>query len=306
MPSAFAGGISYGVNTNISSSIINQERNVPKNINKKEVKIHMNKITENKNSGFSLVELIVVIAIMAVLTSVLAPSLLSYVEKSRMQKDDSAMGEVTNSVKLALADQNVYDECLRYSIKGNYSCYADSSVTAGTFKDDKAVEDKNRKQSSGTDGTPGTAEVDDDWHYNDTTRLKDEEAYHPDGKMRGLTITFTNTASASNEAVFTLAKGNVNLMSTAGDSTNPEKAKPGTQKGDAATLSTMTTVGGQPGQLYNKLRAQIGDSITLSSQTYRNSEYTVFIRMGSLGGNDAGAQDAIAVYGQWNGTNLAK
>ena len=96
-------------------------------------------------------------------------------------------------------------------------------------------------------------------------------------------------------------------MSTAGDSTNPEKAKAGTQKGtEVATLSTMQSVGGQAGQLYNKLRAQIGDTITLSSQTYRNSEYTVFIRMGSLGGNDAGAQDAIAVYGQWNGTNLAK
>lgn len=279
----------------------------PKNINKKEVKIHMNKITENKNSGFSLVELIVVIAIMAVLTSVLAPSLLSYVEKSRMQKDDSAMGEVTNSVKLALADQNVYDECLRYSIKGNYSCYADSSVTAGTFTQAKAVEDKNRNKADGSAGTPGTAEVDDDWHYNDTARLKDEEAYHPDGNMRGLTITFTNTASASNESVFTLAKGNVNLMSNAGDSTNPEKAKAGTQKGtEVATLQDMQSAGGQKGQLYNKLRAQIGDSITLSSQTYRNSEYTVFIRMGSLGGNDAGAQDAIAVYGQWNGTNLAK
>ena len=58
------------------------------------------------------------------------------------------------------------------------------------------------------------------------------------------------------------------------------------------------------GQLYNKLRAVIGDNITLSSQTYRNSEYTVFIRMGSMGGNQASAQDAVAVYGQWNGTNL--
>ena len=67
----------------------------------------------------------------------------------------------------------------------------------------------------------------------------------------------------------------------------------------------MTTKGGQTGQLYNKLRAQIGDSIVLSSQTYRNSDYTIFIRLGSLGGNEAGAQDAIAVYGQWSGTNLA-
>ena len=60
--------------------------------------------------GFSLVELIVVIAIMAVLVGVLAPALMSNVEKSRAQKDVSAMSEVTNSVELALADESIYDE----------------------------------------------------------------------------------------------------------------------------------------------------------------------------------------------------
>ena len=63
-------------------------------------------------SGFSLVELIVVIAIMAVMAAVLAPALLGYVEKSRAQKDYSAMGEVSNSVQLSLADSSVYDELL--------------------------------------------------------------------------------------------------------------------------------------------------------------------------------------------------
>ena len=89
----------------------------------------MNQINENENKGFSLVELIVVIAIMAVLTSVLAPSLLGYVEKSRMQKDDSAMGEVTNAIKLALADQDVYDECLYYNVSNNFSCYVDGDTS---------------------------------------------------------------------------------------------------------------------------------------------------------------------------------
>lgn len=270
----------------------------PKNINKKEVKIHMNKITENKNSGFSLVELIVVIAIMAVLTSVLAPSLLSYVEKSRMQKDDSAMGGVANSIKLALADQNVYDECLTYNVAKNYSCYADSSISK--FEESKATQDKNRA----TDETK--AELTDDWHYNETTRLKDEEAYHPDGNMRGMTITFYATPGA-NTATFSMKAARINNMP--GTNTNKCKAPLDYSKKtiDAAaqtTLGEMTTAGGQKGQLYNKLRAQIGDNITLSSQTYRNSDYTVFIRMGSLGGNDASAQDAVAVYGQWSGTNL--
>lgn len=63
------------------------------------------------NKGFSLVELIVVIAIMAVLVGVLAPTLLRYVEKSRVQKDDSAVAEVVQAVKIALADEDINDEC---------------------------------------------------------------------------------------------------------------------------------------------------------------------------------------------------
>ena len=60
--------------------------------------------------GFSLVELIVVIAIMAVLVGVLAPALMSNVEKSRAQKDDSAMAEVAHAIELAIADEGAYDE----------------------------------------------------------------------------------------------------------------------------------------------------------------------------------------------------
>lgn len=276
----------------------------------------MNKITENKNSGFSLVELIVVIAIMAVLTSVLAPSLLSYVEKSRMQKDDSAMGEVANSIKLALADQNVYDECLTYNVTDNYSCYIDDA--ASSYTDVKYMVLDKCKNTSGTTvhnhnaaSSPSAPNADgDNFHYNDTTRLKDEVAYIPAGLMRGMTLTFTS-AGGANSAEFKMGQAKVNQMSTKDGSVASKAADLATadQKGTAeqrVVLADMTTAGGQKGQLYNKLRAQIGDSITLSSQTYRNSEYTVFIRMGSLGGNDAAAQDAIAVYGQWNGTNLTK
>lgn len=69
-----------------------------------------NENTKKNNKGFSLVELIVVIAIMAVLMVVLAPAMLRYVEKSRVQKDDTAVHEVQRAVELALSDEAVVDE----------------------------------------------------------------------------------------------------------------------------------------------------------------------------------------------------
>jgi type IV pilus assembly protein PilA len=62
------------------------------------------------NKGFSLVELIIVIAIMAILIAVLAPQYLRYVEKSRLQSDNSAIGEVCNAIKVAVANDAIASE----------------------------------------------------------------------------------------------------------------------------------------------------------------------------------------------------
>ena len=59
------------------------------------------------NKGFSLVELIIVIAIMAVLIAVLAPQFLRYVEKSRIQRDNSAISEIANAAKVAMANETI-------------------------------------------------------------------------------------------------------------------------------------------------------------------------------------------------------
>lgn len=62
-----------------------------------------------ENKGFSLVELIVVVAIMAVLVGILAPAYLSYVEKTRIGADEDAAEEIRRAVETAAAEVDVYD-----------------------------------------------------------------------------------------------------------------------------------------------------------------------------------------------------
>ena len=53
------------------------------------------------NKGFSLVELIVVIAIMAILVGVAVPVFSSYVEKSAKEKDIALVDEMADAIVLA-------------------------------------------------------------------------------------------------------------------------------------------------------------------------------------------------------------
>ena len=64
----------------------------------------------NKNKGFSLVELIVVVAIMAVLVGILAPAYLSYVEKTRRGTDENMAEEVRHTIEISAAELCVYDQ----------------------------------------------------------------------------------------------------------------------------------------------------------------------------------------------------
>ena len=260
-----------------------------------------NEIRTNENKGFSLVELIVVIAIMAVMAAVLAPSLLGYVERSRAQKDDSAMGELTNSIKLALADQDVFDECLAYTRTAAPSCYVDGAL--GSYAapaNTSATAPYVITKAASSAGGAGTAIQ---YTFDDSTRKLDETVYKFAGNMRGLTVTFKNTGTAANKATYDLKDGIVNGNTTG----TGNVIAAGTEKDGVfgGMSSAGSDAAGTTGKLYNRVRATVGDKIELSSQTYRNSEYTVFIRMGSTGGNQAEAQDAIGVYGQWNGTNLS-
>lgn len=62
----------------------------------------MNYTRGEKDQGFSLVELVIVIVIMAILIGVLAPAYLRYIEKSRKQTDETAAGEIQHAAEIVV------------------------------------------------------------------------------------------------------------------------------------------------------------------------------------------------------------
>ncbi|MEG1292995.1 MAG: prepilin-type N-terminal cleavage/methylation domain-containing protein [Clostridium sp.] len=63
---------------------------------------------KKNNKGFSLIELIIAIAILVILTGLLAPQFMRYMEKSREAKDMQALDTVYGAVQTALANEDAY------------------------------------------------------------------------------------------------------------------------------------------------------------------------------------------------------
>lgn len=83
-----------------------------------------------RNSGFTLVELIIVIAIIAVLTAVAAPQYLKYVEKSRISMDINTAAVIEDAVSVL---------CAEGSVPGADDDYVTWDVTTGLVGDGKAA-----------------------------------------------------------------------------------------------------------------------------------------------------------------------
>lgn len=92
------------------------------------------------NNGFSLVELIIVIAIMAILTAVIGSQVIPYMEKSRVSKDKSTLDTVYTSFQTVSADYgfnataggsgaqvNDYPDCTNFNTADSTSCTAAAS-----------------------------------------------------------------------------------------------------------------------------------------------------------------------------------
>lgn len=94
---------------------------------------------KKNNKGFSLVEIIVVIAIMAVLMGILIPTLVKNVNKSKRSVDVEGAGEFAHSIQRVLtADPDIY-----YTFVGeeapNYTFSWNSGTSKDYFKDDPLV-----------------------------------------------------------------------------------------------------------------------------------------------------------------------
>lgn len=72
----------------------------------------MKKVRRINNEGFSLVELIIVIAIMAILAAALAPQLIKYIDNSRKSTDVQSGQSIATAVGVALTDEDAYSDAL--------------------------------------------------------------------------------------------------------------------------------------------------------------------------------------------------
>ena len=86
------------------------------------------------NKGFTLVELIIVVAILAILVGLLAPQYSKYVEKARKTADINNLNESVNAIKIAAVDpdynlgsskkpKTYYDICIGSHYQGASTTY---------------------------------------------------------------------------------------------------------------------------------------------------------------------------------------
>lgn len=117
---------------------------------------------KTNNKGFSLVELIVVIAIMAVLIGVLAPTFTKYVERSRKSTDVQNASAVLTAVQtyavdpmVATGDQIASGATVTLSVTGAPACTgnADKALAAAGISDVKL------KSGKWGDGTKASVKI---------------------------------------------------------------------------------------------------------------------------------------------------
>lgn len=134
---------------------------------KKVIKNYLAKLQENDKKGFSLVELIIVMAIMAILVGVVASQVLPYMEKSRQSKDQQVLSSICTDVVSAIAQSD--------KAVGSFTVAVDSLTSANANTSIASV----GKQFEELHGTTTTASL----------KLKSSAATHGGSVMVEYTVT---------------------------------------------------------------------------------------------------------------------
>lgn len=103
------------------------------------------------NKGFSMVELIVVIAIMVIVAGCLAPTLVKYINKAKLSVDIKNGKEIAKAIMVAVTEENVKDNAVEHATPQKVE-----NMDGSDFKDavfgilgvDK-VEGKSKKDAEG-------------------------------------------------------------------------------------------------------------------------------------------------------------
>lgn len=120
----------------------------------KEIEIMKNKLLKRANGGFSLVELIVVIAIMAILVGVAVPVYSSYIEKTQKSKDTQMIDEIKHAIEIASAAGTFSED------EGGYLVLSTNGVSG---VEEGSTIDKILKQTFGNDYVTDLALSYDGW-----------------------------------------------------------------------------------------------------------------------------------------------
>lgn len=93
------------------------------------------KYLSGEREGFSLVELIIVIAIMAILIGIVALAVIPYLEKSRVGKDQQTIDTIYSAFKNEIASQQISED-VNFTIADTGA----SAATVSSFSVDKLAE----------------------------------------------------------------------------------------------------------------------------------------------------------------------
>lgn len=139
----------------------------------------MKKITKN-NKGFSLIELIIVIAIMAVLVAIIAPNLTKYLGKSKASTDKKNLDEILTQVQTCISDYESSDDS-----SGNPHGYVLSSGTLTVEWDNTGLK------------STGITDFDDLIKSAITSSTKSKEVTSGTGEYAKVTVTLKDSSDPS-------------------------------------------------------------------------------------------------------------